>query len=221
MIEAALALFFGISAIFWPALTLVTLVYLFSGFILGLGIVQVVSAVMSIRSRSTWWVTLLIGILSIGLGVYLVRHPDISTQSFLLLVGLLLLARGVFDVVRVFSDRATTPDGIPKVLMAIFGISAIIAGIFIMVQPAVGGVAFVWILGVYTLIFGTLNIALATELRAALFGRATEPGAEATGRFSGEKVPSRSDRSRRVHVSSESGEPRTPPTPKNTGAQPA
>jgi uncharacterized membrane protein HdeD (DUF308 family) len=178
MIEAALALFFGVSAIFWPGLTLVTLVYLFSGFILGLGVVQVVSAVMSIRRRSTWWVTLLLGILGIALSIYLLRHLDISMQSFLLLVGLSLIARGVLDIVRVFSDKTTTPDGIPKILTAIVGISAIIAGIFVLAQPVAGGVAFVWILGVYALIFGTLNMALAVELRTALFGSVAEPRAD-------------------------------------------
>jgi uncharacterized membrane protein HdeD (DUF308 family) len=188
MIEAALALFFGVSAIFWPGLTLLTLVYLFSAFILGLGIIQVVSGVMSVRYRGSWWVTMLLGILSIGLGVYLLRHLDISIQSFLLLVGLLLIARGVLDIVRVFSDHTTTPDGIPKTLMAILGLSAIIAGIFVLAQPVAGGVAFVWVLGVYALIFGTLNMALALELRAALFGSVVEPEAETAGRRDGEQT---------------------------------
>ncbi|MDB5166681.1 MAG: hypothetical protein JWM37_753 [Candidatus Saccharibacteria bacterium] len=208
MIEAALALFFGISAIFWPGLTLITLVYLFSGFILGLGIVQVISAIMSIRSRGTWWVTMLLGIISIGLGVYLVRHPGLSMQTFLLLVGLLLVARGVLDIVRVFSDRATTPDGIPRILMAIFGVAAIIAGIFVLVQPVAGGVAFVWILGIYALIFGTLNMALAVELRAALFGPTTQSEAETTDRRADQTAAGQSSGSR------------APRTPKRTGPQP-
>jgi uncharacterized membrane protein HdeD (DUF308 family) len=178
MVESTFALFFGISAVFWPGLTLVTLVYLFSGFVLGLGILQLFSGIMSIRARSTWWITMLIGIAGIGIGIYLVRHPDISFRSFVLLVGLLLLARGLLDLVRVFTDRQTTRGGVPKVLLAIMGVAAIIAGVFIMVQPVVGGVAFVWILGLYAIVFGALNMAIAIELRMALLEQSAESLAE-------------------------------------------
>jgi hypothetical protein len=55
-------------------------------------------------------------------------------------------------------------------------------------RPGAGGVAFVWVLGVYALIFGTLNMALALELRAALFGSVVEPEAETAGRRDGEQT---------------------------------
>jgi uncharacterized membrane protein HdeD (DUF308 family) len=186
MIEATLALFFGISAVFWPALTLITLVYLFSGFVLALGIVQLFAGIMSIRARGTWWVTALLGILGIGVGVYLLRHTNVSFQSFVLLVGLLLLARGLLDIVRVFADRESTRGGVPRILTAIIAIAAIVAGIFIMVQPVSGGIAFVWALGVYAIIFGALNMALAMELRAALFNETVDEATDKI-RTEGEK----------------------------------
>jgi uncharacterized membrane protein HdeD (DUF308 family) len=208
MIEATLALFFGVSAVFWPQLTLVTLVYLFSGFVLGLGIVQLFSGIMSMRARSTWWVTLLLGILGIGVGIYLVRHPNVSFQSFVLVVGLLLLARGLLDLVRVFTDRASTRGGIPKILTAIIGVLAIIAGILVMVQPVAGGIAFVWALGVYAIIFGALTMAIAMELRAALFNEAVEESADTV----------RAESERYRNKAAESAAPRNRKKP---GAQPA
>lgn len=168
MIEAILALFFGIAAVFWPGLTLVTLVYLFGAFILGVGIVQLISGLMSIRSRSNWWVSMLMGLLGVALGIYLVRHPGVSFHTFVLLIGLILLARGLLDLVRAFTDHGGTYSSTPRVLNAILGIAGILAGIFIMIQPVTGGVAFVWILGVYAIIIGVLHIAIAIELRSAL-----------------------------------------------------
>lgn len=168
VIEATLALFFGISAVFWPTLTLVTLVYLFSAFVLGIGIFQLINGLMSIRARSSWWVTALVGVIGIGVGIYLFRHPNVSFSAFVLVVGLFLIARGILDLVRVFSDRSSTATGIPRILMGIVGVLAILAGIYVLVQPVSGGIGFVWALGVYAIVFGTLNMAVALDLREAL-----------------------------------------------------
>jgi uncharacterized membrane protein HdeD (DUF308 family) len=169
IIEAALALFFGISAIFWPGLTLLALVYLFSAFVIGLGIVQLVAGLMSIKRRSSWWVTVLIGVVSLGVGIYLVRNPGVSFITFILLVGLVLIVRGLLDLMRAFTDRSTTSDTTNKIFLILVGIAGLVAGVLILLQPAAGGVAFVWILGLYAILIGTLGIVGALELRAALF----------------------------------------------------
>ena len=167
MIESVLAIFFGITAIFWPGLTLLVLVYLFGAFVLALGNLQVFAGIMSYGRRGTWWVTLLLGILGIGVGVYLLRNPDVSLPTFILLIGLLLVARGLFDITRAILDRALPLN---RILLAVIGVSAIVAGIFILLQPETGGVAFVWVLGVYALILGMLGMAIALGLRALLLG---------------------------------------------------
>lgn len=165
VIQGVLAFLFGITAIFWPGLTLVALVYLFSAFILALGIAEIVHGLISIRRRSTWWVTLLIGLAGLGIGIYLVRHPDVSFTTFILVVGLGLIARGLLDAVRAFIDRGPTTH---KILSIALGVAAIVAGIIILLQPVAGGVAFVWILGLYAIIYGILAMAIAFELRADL-----------------------------------------------------
>lgn len=178
MLESVIALFFGISAVFWPQLTLLTLVYLLAAFVLTIGILQLFAGVMSIRARSTWWVTMLIGFLGIGLGIYLVRHPSVTLHTFTLLIGLLFIARGLLDLVRVFADRVSTRGNTPRILLAIVGVAAIIAGIFIMTQPVSGGIAFVWILGVYAIIFGILNMAIALELKSAVHEQSSAAGTD-------------------------------------------
>jgi uncharacterized membrane protein HdeD (DUF308 family) len=165
VVEAFLALFFGISAVFWPGLTLAALVYLFSAFVIVLGVTQLIAGLMSIKRRDSWWVTALLGALGLGVGVYLVRHPGISFTAFILIIGLLLIARGLLDLARVFTDRAGSEN---KALSAIIGVAGVVAGILILLQPAAGGVAFVWILGLYALILGVLGMVVSLELRNAL-----------------------------------------------------
>ena len=165
MLQAVLAVFFGIIAIFWPGLTLLTLVYLFSAYVLAWGLMDIVHGLMSVGRRGTWWLTLLFGLIGLAVGIYLVRHPAASLATLILLIGLTFIARGVLDIVGTFLDKATPPY---RILMLLAGLAAIIAGIVILLQPLAGGVAFVWILGLYALVFGTLMFVMALEARAAL-----------------------------------------------------
>jgi len=62
LLQGVAAVFFGIAAIFWPQLTLVTLVFLFSAFILVWGIAEIINGFMSIKRRDTWWLSLIFGL---------------------------------------------------------------------------------------------------------------------------------------------------------------
>src|SRR5689334_1463553 len=88
LLQGVAAIFFGIVAVFWPGLTLVTLVYLFSAFILAWGVVEVIHGFLSVRRNDTWWLTLLFGLIGLGAGIYLVRHPHVSFTALILIIGL-------------------------------------------------------------------------------------------------------------------------------------
>jgi uncharacterized membrane protein HdeD (DUF308 family) len=164
--QGILAILFGIAALFWPGLTLKTLVVLFSAFVVAWGIAEIIKALASIESFfGSWWLSLIFGLFGLGVGVYLIRHPAVSFATFILLIGFVLIVRGVFDIVSAFFDD-WSPTG--KVLGVIAGIISVIAGIFILNQPVEGGVAFVWVLGFYSLVVGPIAIALSLEAKKAL-----------------------------------------------------
>lgn len=162
LLQGIVAVFFGLAAVFWPELTLVTLVYLFSAFVLAWGIVEIINGFLSIKRRDTWWLTLLFGLAGMGAGIYLVRHPNVSFTALILIIGLLLIARGLLDLVGAFMDKRGLTH---RTLSVIVGAAALAAGIILLFQPENGGVAFVWVLGLYALIFGALTIALSIESR--------------------------------------------------------
>src|SRR6266404_5708275 len=163
ILEGTFAVFFGIVAVFWPGLTLVTLIYLLSAFVIALGLTETIRGVMSINRRNTWWMTLLIGLIGLGAGIYLARHPDASFRTFILVVGISLIARGVVDLVRIFVENWLSTGN--RVLNFIAGLAGIAAGIIILLQPVSGSLAFVWVLGLYGIIYGTLAIAVSLDMR--------------------------------------------------------
>lgn len=168
VMRGIVAILFGIAAVFWPGLTLVTLVYLFSAFVLVNGLINMVAGLSHMgRGEITLPVrllTVILGVLEVAVGVYLLRHPGVSFATFILLIGFTLIVRGVFEVIGGLfrGDSATM-----RVVTVMAGLLAALAGIIILFQPAASGVAFVWILGVYALISGPLLIAMALDTNSA------------------------------------------------------
>lgn len=164
-IRGVVAILFGLAALFWPGLTLVTLVYVFSAFLIVSGLVGLVMSIVTIGKNKYWIMDLLLSLLELGIGVYLVRNITVTLATFILLVGISFVVRGVVDIVRAFLDDAASGH---RILVGLAGLVALAAGIVVLRQPVAGGVAFVWVLGLYALISGPLMIALASEARAEL-----------------------------------------------------
>lgn len=160
------AILFGIAAVFWPGLTLVTLVYLVSAFVLFMGVINVVQGALSIGKHRAWALTLLIGLAEVAVGLYLVRHPNVTFDVFILVAGLLFVASGVIEVVAAFAEDMATATS--RTLTVLAGVATFIIGVILLFQPAAGGVAFVWILGLYALVTGPIMIALSLDLKSAM-----------------------------------------------------
>lgn len=168
VVRGVAGILFGIVAVFWPELTLVTLVYIFSIYILISGLINVVESVMQMVRGGGWLWKLVVGIAEVGVGLYLVRHPNVSFQTFVLLAGLILIARGVFEVVMAVVEDFSTTE---KTLLTLGGILAVAAGIFVLLQPATAGVAFVWVFGLYALVTGPIWIALGVDAKHMIEGK--------------------------------------------------
>ncbi|MDB5176978.1 MAG: hypothetical protein JWN75_646 [Candidatus Saccharibacteria bacterium] len=162
-VRGILAILFGISCVFWPGLTLVTFVYLFGIYVLVTGLVAVFQGITSMNHHRTWILTLLLGVLTIGVGVYLLRNPTVSFAVLVLLVAFTLIVTGIFEVVGALADGRLSVSS--KTLLVITGVLAVLAGIVMFFQPVASGVAFVWIIGLFALLSGPLWIAMSVDVK--------------------------------------------------------
>ena len=162
-LRGILAILFGIACVFWPGLSLLTFVYLFGAYILVAGLIAVFQGVVAIGHHKIWILTLLLGILEIGVGVYLLRHPGVSFAVLILLVAFSFIVYGVFEVIGSLVDERAS--GAARTLAIITGVLGVIAGILMFFQPAASGVAFVWIVGLFALISGPIWIAISLGLK--------------------------------------------------------
>lgn len=165
-VRGVAAILFGVAAVFWPGLTLVSLVYLLSAFILVAGLMSIVESAMAIGHHRAWALNMVLGLVETGVGLYFVRHPHVGFATFILVAGLMFIARGVFEVVVALAEDGVSSSG--RVLTVIVGIASFLVGVVLLFQPESAGVAFVWVLGVYALITGPLMIAMSLDVKKAL-----------------------------------------------------
>lgn len=172
VLRGVLAILFGAAAVFWPGLTLTSLLYIFSGYLLLNGVVDLVFGINRVndanRSAATRWLMLAFGAGQVGVAVYLLRHVDVRLSLFILLVGFTLIVRGVFEVVEGLFEVGSN---LYRTVLLGGGVLAALAGALILLQDTKSGIAFVWVLGIYALVIGPMLLALALEADRASTAR--------------------------------------------------
>jgi len=165
--EGVLAVLFGIALLFWPSASLALLIFLFGIFVLVWGISNLIRSILAMGKVSTWWIELIFSLLTLGLGVYLLRNPEVTFGAFMILIGFTFIVRGLIDLVVAFFGKDEEVKN-ARALHVIGGIIGVVAGIIVLSQPVASGVAFVWIVGLYAVLEGVLLITIALRERAIL-----------------------------------------------------
>jgi uncharacterized membrane protein HdeD (DUF308 family) len=156
---------FGFAALIWPGLTIGVMAALMAILFAVYGIVDIVVGIKRVKIDTlTGVLTVLLGVLQLGIAVYLFHHrgSGLTIALFVLLIAIGFIVRGVIGVFSAFSSEVSSGW---RWVNVILGLLYIIAGIYIINYPVQGSLAFVWVLGLLALITGPLYIALGLELK--------------------------------------------------------
>jgi uncharacterized membrane protein HdeD (DUF308 family) len=104
LIGGALSILAGILALVWPGKTLVVLSVVLAWFLVFKGIVDIVGA-LSAHGRPWWWVTLILGILELLLGMWAAGYPGRALVVFVNLVGIYAIFYGFTELFAAFDLR--------------------------------------------------------------------------------------------------------------------
>jgi len=155
--QGSLAILFGILAMVWPGITVVVLAFLFAAFLLFDGLVLTMVSLAG-RGRSAG-IRLAWGLLQVLVGLFVLFNPQLSFAVLIIVLGASLLVRGVFSLAHAVTHNDASAD--ERLLHGLLGGLGIVIGSIVVVQPAAGGLAFVWVLGLYAVVTGALLIGLA------------------------------------------------------------
>jgi uncharacterized membrane protein HdeD (DUF308 family) len=104
VVGGALSIIAGILAFVWPGMTLLVLSVILAWFLVFKGIMDVVGALASI-GRPWWWLTLILGIVELLLGIWAAGYPGRSLFVFVNLVGIYAVAYGFTELFAAFELR--------------------------------------------------------------------------------------------------------------------
>lgn len=165
MLRGILLLVFGIAILVWPQLTVSVLVFIVALFLLLSGAISVVSGLFGIGKMKMWFLTVVVGVIELGLGIFLIRNTATALKYIIVLIGLYLFVVGIIQIINSFDKSLSTTF---KVLGIIVGLITLLVGVLVALHPEATGVAFALLLGIYGVIAGPIDMAMALDVRNAL-----------------------------------------------------
>ena len=110
-----------------------------------------------------WWLVLLFGLISIGLGVIALLQPEGSVEVIAILLAIWLIVSGLFSIIRAFGHGLS---GGLRALLIITGVISMILGFFALSGGEESVFRAEWILAIF------IGISFLFQGFAALFGAA-------------------------------------------------
>jgi len=166
----------GVAVLAWPGRTLVVVAVLFGVQLIVTGIFRFVSAFASDDLAGGTRVLLaILGVFSLIVGLFAVRHVLIALLGLALLLGIFWIVSGTVELFTALSHREMPG----RAWTALMGVLSIFAGLIILVYPGISLVVLAVVLSAWLLIFGVMEITLAFRIRS-IGGRASVRAVHAT-----------------------------------------
>jgi uncharacterized membrane protein HdeD (DUF308 family) len=163
LFRGIIAVIFGIMALISVEFTLLFLVYLFGIYVLFDGILAIAVSLQERKTSSVWVIVFLIGIVGFVVGILSFIHPgNVALLIFYLIAAWLIIA-GLFGMISALLRASGT-----EWLSIIGGILSIIVGIVFFLHPTSSILSIVWLLGLFALVYGIIQIIKAFQVKALL-----------------------------------------------------
>lgn len=159
--RGVVAILFGVIALAWPKLTVGILVYLFGAYALVDGLIHVVHSLSSLSRQGNWWADFFRGLASVAVGVAVFVWPEITAFLLLIFIAIRAPAQGVLDIVSAIVWRE---QAVSRWLLALGGFVSVVFGLFVLLRPGAGALALLWLIALYAVAVGFVQLILAYRL---------------------------------------------------------
>jgi uncharacterized membrane protein HdeD (DUF308 family) len=111
-------------------------------------------------AASLWWLVSLFGILTVGVGVFLVVSPHETLKTIAIIVGIVLLVDGIVVVLgSIFGEREN------RGLLALAGVLGAVAGIVLIKKPFQTLIVLALIVGLWLVVAGGVRFVASLSQR--------------------------------------------------------
>jgi uncharacterized membrane protein HdeD (DUF308 family) len=156
LLRGAAAIVFGVLALLFPGLGIVTLLAFLAAWLAVDGAATIWQAIAGRGEGHGAW-SWLDGLLSLGAALALLLAPGLSLFLLVLMAGAFAVATGLSRII--FAFRAA------DVLLGLLGVVTLALGALLLARPGPGLVAVVWIVALEAIAMGVLLVALGVRLK--------------------------------------------------------
>ena len=164
-LRGVVAIIFGVVAFAQPEQALQALILVFGAYALVDGIFAMFAGIAARGYFERWWAMLLEGMAGVVIGLLTFFWPNITALVLLYSIAAWALITGIFEIVVAIQLRRVITG---EWMLILGGLLSIIFGILLFVFPALGAVSVIWMIGIYAIVFGILEIVFAYRLHALL-----------------------------------------------------
>lgn len=154
LVRGILAIIAGIFILVYPLLSLKILIAVFGVFVIANGIFVALFALFGAFDKDRWFYLLesAIGIIT---GLIIFTWPGLTGIGLICIIAIWAILIGIIQIVAYISVPELFLDGYRIVFS---GIISILIGVFLLKFPATGAMTLAWLIGLYLLAVGLINI---------------------------------------------------------------
>ena len=161
LLRGICAILFGVLAFIWPGITLLTLALLYGIFALIEGALALAAAIMGGAPAPRWWLAVL-GLIGIAVGILTIIMPGMTAFILVLFVAVWAIISGIMQIVGAIRLRKEIEN---EWMLVAVGAISVAFGVLVALQPMLGALSLVFVIGAYAIIYGIALVALAFRLR--------------------------------------------------------
>jgi uncharacterized membrane protein HdeD (DUF308 family) len=161
LLRGVAAIIFGLLALAWPGMTLLTLILFYGAFVLVDGVLAIVAAITGGTIAPRWWLAI-VGLLGIAAGLLTFLMPGLTAIVLLYLIAGWAIATGAFQIVGAIRLRKEIDN---EWYLILCGVVSVLFGVAMFMAPGAGALALIWVIGIYAIIIGALLVGLSFRLK--------------------------------------------------------
>src|ERR1700730_7902913 len=161
-LRGVLGIIFGCLALIFPGPTMLSLVILFSAYMLVDGVAGIISAVRAARRRDRWVFLVFEGLLYIAVGIGAFLLPGLTVVAFVWLIASWAIVSGALMTTAGF--RLNIDHG--RWWLVLGGLLSVAYGALLIITPLIGAIVLTWWLGAYAIAFGVVLVIFSFKLRS-------------------------------------------------------
>ena len=163
VLRGLLAIALGVLGFAMPVRTLEVLTLAWGAYAFVDGLITLVTAYQIREQNRPWWSMALVGVVSVAAGLVTFIWPVATALSLLVFIGVWAVCMGVFQMVTALRMRRSIRG---EWMLVASGIVSVLFGAAVILMPAAGALAVVWLIAGYAVLFGMLVVMVGLRLRS-------------------------------------------------------